>query len=254
MSYGIFAEFYDELTLNVGYDRRAAYLAVLLAKFGHRAGLTLDLACGTGSLTLELAKLGIDVYGADASEEMLSVAQEKALESNTDTLFLCQKMQELDLYGTIDTCVCSLDSINHLTDIDDVQKTFEKVSLFMNKGGLFVFDVNTVYKHKEILADNTFVYDTDNVYCVWQNSLKENNIVDIDLTFFVPDGESYYRYDESFSERAYTRDELTELLNKAGFEVQAVYGDMGFNEPTENEQRIVFVAKKITETGTASVE
>ena len=91
MSYGIFAEFYDELTLNVGYDRRAAYLAVLLAKFGHHAGLTLDLACGTGSLTLELAKMGIDIYGADASEEMLSVAQEKALENNIDTLFLCQK-------------------------------------------------------------------------------------------------------------------------------------------------------------------
>ena len=254
MSYGIFAEFYDELTQNVGYDRRAAYLAVLLAKFGHNAGLTLDLACGTGSLTLELAKLGIDIYGADASEEMLSVAQEKAAQANIDTLFLCQKMQELDLYGTIDTCVCSLDSINHLTDINDVQKAFEKVSLFMNKGGMFVFDVNTVYKHKEILADNTFVYDTDDVYCVWQNSLKENNVVDIDLTFFVPDGESYFRYDESFSERAYTRDELTELLNKAGFEVQAVYGDMGFNEPRETEQRIIFVAKKITETGTASVE
>ena len=245
MSYGIFAEFYDELTLNVGYDRRAAYLAVLLAKFGHNAGLTLDLACGTGSLTLELAKMGIDVYGVDASEEMLSAAQEKAYESNIDTLFLCQKMQELDLYGTIDTCVCSLDSINHMTDIADVQKTFERVSLFMNKGGLFVFDVNTVYKHREILSDNTFVYDTDNVYCVWQNSLKENNIVDIDLTFFVPDGESYQRYDESFSERAYTQDELTELLNNAGFEVQAVYGDMGFNEPRDNEQRVIFVAKKI---------
>lgn len=245
MSYGIFAEFYDELMQGVGYDRRAAYLAVLLAKFGHNAGLTLDLACGTGSLTLELAKMGIDVYGVDYSEEMLSVAQEKAFEENIDTLFLCQKMQELDLYGTIDTCICSLDSINHLTEISDVQKTFERVSLFMNKGGFFVFDVNTVYKHREILADNTFIYDTDDVYCVWQNSFRENNIVDIDLTFFVPEGENYTRYDENFSERAYSRDELTELLNKTGFEVQAVYGDMGFNEPHKNEQRIIFVAKKI---------
>ncbi|MCR5653683.1 MAG: class I SAM-dependent methyltransferase [Ruminococcus sp.] len=245
MSYGIFAEFYDELTQNVGYDRRAAYLAVLLAKFGHSAGLTLDLACGTGSLTLELAKLGVDIYGVDASEEMLSVAQEKAFEQNIDTLFLCQKMQELDLYGTIDTCICSLDSVNHLTDIKDVEKAFERVSLFMNRGGYFVFDANTVYKHKEILADNTFVYDTDNVYCVWQNSLKENNIVDIDLTFFVPDGETYTRYDESFSERAYSREELTELLNKTGFELQAVYGDMGFQKPHENEQRIIVVAKKM---------
>ena len=245
MSYGIFAEFYDELTLNVGYNRRAAYLAVLLAKFGHNAGLTLDLACGTGSLTLELAKLGIDVYGADASEEMLSIAQEKAYEAGIDVLFLCQKMQELDLYGTIDTCVCSLDSINHLTDIDDVRKTFGRVSMFMNKGGLFVFDVNTVYKHSEILSNNTFVYDTDNVYCVWQNSIKENNTVQIDLTFFVSNGEGYRRCDESFCERAYTIDELTRLLNEAGFEVQAVYGDMGFNKPSEKEQRVIFVAKKM---------
>ncbi|MBR1730944.1 MAG: class I SAM-dependent methyltransferase, partial [Ruminococcus sp.] len=191
------------------------------------------------------AKMGIDVYGVDCSEEMLSVAQEKAFEENIDTLFLCQKMQELDLYGTIDTCICSLDSINHLTEISDVQMTFERVSLFMNRGGYFVFDVNTIYKHKEILADNTFVYDTDDVYCIWQNSLKENNIVDIDLTFFVPEGESYTRYDESFSERAYSNEELTELLNKAGFEIQAVYCDMGFNKPLKTEQRVIYVAKKV---------
>lgn len=245
MSYGVFADFYDGLTLNVDYARRASYIAVLFAKLGHNMGLTLDLACGTGSLTLELAKMGVDVYGVDGSEEMLSVASEKAFEQNIDTLFLCQKTQELDLYGTIDTCVCSLDSINHLTDRDDVRKTFAKVSLFMNKGGYFLFDVNTVYKHEKVLADNTFVYDTDDVFCVWQNSLRENNTVDIDLTFFIPDGEVYSRYDESFSERAYTTDELTEMLNEAGFEVQAVYGDMGFFPPKEKDERIVFVAKKI---------
>lgn len=245
MSYGVFAEFYDKLTLNVDYERRAAYLAVLFAKLGHQAGLTLDLACGTGSLTLELAKLGIDVYGADGSEEMLSAAQDKAFEQNIDTLFLCQKMQELDLFGTIDTCVCSLDSINHLTDAEDVKKTFGRVSLFMNKGGLFVFDVNTPYKHQKVLENNTFVYDTDEVYCVWQNSLKENNIVDIDLTFFVPDGELFERYDESFSERAYSREELSAWLEESGFRVDAVYGDMGFFEPAQNEQRVIFVARKI---------
>ena len=245
MSYGYFAEFYDSLTLNVDYERRAAYIAVLFAKLGHNMGLTLDLACGTGSLTLALAKMGVDVYGVDASEEMLSVAQEKAYEEHIDTLFLCQKMQELDLYGTIDTCVCTLDSINHLTDIEDVRKTFSKVSLFMNKGGYFLFDVNTPYKHREVLANNTFVYDTDDVYCVWQNTLKDNDIVDMELTFFVPEGEGYVRCDESFSERAYSREQLTELLNEAGFEVQAIYGDMGFFEPLKNEQRVVFVAKKM---------
>ena len=185
MSYGVFADFYDGLTLNVDYARRASYIAVLFAKLGHNMGLTLDLACGTGSLTLELAKMGVDVYGVDGSEEMLSVASEKAFEQNIDTLFLCQKMQELDLYGTIDTCVCSLDSINHLTSENDVIETFRRIEKYLAPDGLFVFDANTVYKHRNILGDNCFIYDTDTVFCAWQNSYCEkDNRVDITLDFF----------------------------------------------------------------------
>lgn len=121
-SYGIFADFYDALTLNVDYKERARCIVDTLKSLNHDMGLTLDLACGTGKLTLELKKLGVDVYGADASEDMLSVAYEKAVEEGFgDMLFLCQKMQELDLYGSIDTCVCTLDSINHMTDIADVK-------------------------------------------------------------------------------------------------------------------------------------
>ncbi len=244
-SYGIFADFYDALTLNVDYKERARYIVDTLKSLNHDMGLTLDLACGTGKLTLELKKLGVDVYGADASEDMLSVAYEKAVEEGFgDMLFLCQKMQELDLYGSIDTCVCTLDSINHMTDIADVKKTFERVSLFMNKGGYFLFDVNTVYKHREVLGDNTFVYDLDEVYCVWENSLKENNIVDIDINFFVPNGELYERYEESFSERAYTENELTDMLKGAGFEVVKRFGDMTDKAPNDDEQRVIYIAKK----------
>lgn len=244
-SYGIFADFYDALTLNVDYKERARYIVDTLKSLNHDMGLTLDLACGTGKLTLELKKLGVDVYGADASEDMLSVAYEKAVEEGFgDMLFLCQKMQELDLYGSIDTCVCTLDSINHMTDIADVKKTFERVSLFMNKGGYFLFDVNTVYKHREVLGDNTFVYDLDEVYCVWENSLKENNIVDIDINFFVPNGELYERYEESFSERAYTENELTDMLKGAGFEVVKRFGDMTDKVPSDDEQRVIYIAKK----------
>lgn len=244
-SYGIFADFYDALTLNVDYKERARYIVDTLKSLNHDMGLTLDLACGTGKLTLELKKLGVDVYGADASEDMLSVAYEKAVgEGFGDMLFLCQKMQELDLYGSIDTCVCTLDSINHMTDIADVKKTFERVSLFMNKGGYFLFDVNTVYKHREVLGDNTFVYDLDEVYCVWENSLKENNVVDIDINFFVPNGELYERYEESFSERAYTENELTDMLRGAGFEVVKRLGDMTDKAPSDDEQRVIYIAKK----------
>ncbi len=243
-SYGVFADYYDALTLNVDYKQRAEYIVNTLEKLGHNMGLTLDLACGTGKLTLELKKLGVDVYGADASEEMLSYAYEKACENGFNILFLRQKMQELDLYGSIDTCVCTLDSINHLTEIEDVKKTFERVSLFMNSGGCFLFDVNTVYKHKNILADNTFVYDLDEVYCVWENSLKENNIVDISINLFVPEGGLYSRFEENFSERAYSDEELTSMLNEAGFEVLARYSDLSMNAPLEDDERIIYIAKK----------
>lgn len=209
-------------------------------------GLSLDLACGTGSLTVELKKNGVDVYGIDASYDMLSFAREKAEESGLDILFLCQKMQSIDLYGTIDTCVCTLDSINHLTKISDVQKTFDRVSLFMNPGGYFLFDANTIYKHQKVLSDNTFVYDTDDVFCVWQNSLRENNIVDIELDFFEREGKVYYRTEEKFAERAYSDEELTDMLVSAGFEVVSRYGDMTFDDPKEDEQRVIYVARKLS--------
>ncbi|MBQ5347340.1 MAG: class I SAM-dependent methyltransferase [Ruminococcus sp.] len=243
-SYGVFADYYDALTLNVDYEKRALYIVNTLKKLGHKMGLTLDLACGTGKLTLELKKLGVDVYGADGSQEMLSFAYEKAVENGFNILFLCQKMQELNLYGGIDTCVCTLDSINHMTDIEDVRKTFERVFLFLNDGGYFIFDVNTVYKHQNVLCDNTFVYDLDEVYCVWENSLKENNIVDININLFVPEGELYERFEESFSERAYSDAQLMSMLNGAGFEVVKRFSDMSENAPEESDERIIYIAKK----------
>ncbi|MGN0488422.1 MAG: class I SAM-dependent DNA methyltransferase [Ruminococcus sp.] len=244
-SYNDFAEFYDSLMINAEYKKRAEYILKLFNKLNHNMGLTLDLACGTGNLTLELAKAGVDIYGIDGSEEMLSQAINKSAQQGLNILFLCQKMQEIDLYGTIDTCVCTLDSINHMTDIKDVQKTFDRVSLFMNKGGYFLFDLNTIYKHREILCNNIFVYDTEDVYCVWQNSLKENNLVEIDLDFFIPEDEVYFRASEHFEERAYSDEEITAMLNKAGFEKIALYGEMTFDSPKDTEQRVIYVAQKI---------
>ncbi len=246
MAYEVFADYYDFLTDNVNYSQRADYILDLLKRFNHAPGLTLDLACGTGSLTLELKKRGVDIYGIDGSPDMLSVALQKASDSGEQILYLCQPMQNIDLYGTIDTCICTLDSINHLTNPEDVRRTFEKVSLFMNEGGLFVFDVNTPYKHAQILSDNVFVFDTDEVYCVWQNTPSQENVTDISLDFFIPEGDVYQRITEEFSERAYTESELTDMLQKSGFSIEAVLGDMTFSAPTQTEQRMIFVARKIS--------
>lgn len=241
--YGSFAEFYDGLMEDAQYERRCEYILELLKRHGHNAGLTLDLACGTGSLTVELKKRGVDVYGVDGSVEMLSKAAQKCAEEGLNILFLNQQMQELDLYGTIDTCVCMLDSINHITDMELVRQTFDRVGLFMNNDGLFIFDVNTVYKHQQVLGNNAFIIENEKVFCAWQNTLKEDYLVEIDLDFFVEENETYYRYSESFAERAYSHSQLTEMLESAGFSVEAVYGDINFEPVKDNEQRAIYVAR-----------
>ena len=241
--YRFFSQYYDNLTFNVDYKKRADYIQSVLSLCDHDWGLTLDLACGTGSLTLELKRRGVDIFGIDGSHEMLSIAMDKAYDAQLQVLFLCQQMEQLDLYGTIDTCICTLDSLNHITDQKHLQQVFDRVALFMNPDGYFVFDVNTVYKHQQILANNTFIYDMDSVYCVWQNSLKENNIVNIDLDLFEREGEVYHRSSEHFKERAYEIDVLKEMLEKAGFEVKAVYRDMTTDPLCDDSDRAVFVAR-----------
>lgn len=242
-SYLSFARFYDGLMQDACYEKRCDYILKLAESFGHDMGITLDLACGTGTLTRLLKKRGVDVFGIDYSMEMLSEAMQSASEEGLDILFLRQKMQSIDLYGTINTCVCTLDSINHLTKIEDVAKTFDRVGLFMDDDGLFIFDVNTVYKHKNVLADNTFVYENDSVFCVWQNTPEDDNKVKIDLDFFEEENGVYYRSSESFSERAYTDAEIRKMLTDVGFEVEAVYGDLTFESPKADEQRAIYVAR-----------
>jgi hypothetical protein len=169
---------------------------------------------------------------------------EKANENGLNILFLNQEMTELDLYGTINACVCTLDSINHLENFEEVKKAFEKVSLFLEKDGVFIFDVNTLYKHSEILADNIFVYDTEKVYCVWQNE-KKGDSVNISLDFFTENGDgSFNRTGEFFTETAYSLDRIENALKDSGFYVKNIfdgYTDKPVNEKTE---RAVFVCIK----------
>lgn len=247
MSYGIFSSVYDILTENVEYERIAEKICSLLRSNGVDGGLLLDLGCGTGTLSFLLEKKGYDIIGADASEDMLSIANEKKYDENSSAIFLCQSGEELDLYGTIDCAVCVLDTVNHIENLEKIRETFKKISLFMNMGGIFVFDINTVYKHENILGDNTFVYDMDEVYCVWQNSFdKEEMETKIDLDFFIKneDDEGYERYSESFSEYAYKTKDILKILNECGFEIISLCDDYTDEEIKEDTQRITIVAKK----------
>ncbi len=245
MSYDNFSRYYDLLTDNVEYEKRADYFCRLLSMCGIKDGILLDLACGTGSISVAMAKRGFDVIGVDSSIGMLNAARQKAFESGQQILLLNQSMDDIDLYGTVDCAVCVLDSINHLDNADSVRRTFEKVSLFMNQGGAFAFDVNTLYKHKHILADNTFVYDLDELYCVWQNSFNESDFsVDIALDFFEEDDGAYYRSGECFTEQAYELSDIRNWLEEAGFEVICIFDDMTENDAHPETERAVFLAKK----------
>lgn len=252
-SYKDFAYFYDELMQDAQYGKRCDYICSLLKAAGKETGILLDLACGTGTLSLMLKERGYEVIGVDASEDMLGAAQEKKmLCGDNETIFLCQKMQELDLFGTIDAAICTLDSLNHVTSEDDVKEIFRRVSLFMNDGAVFIFDVNTPYKHEHILADNTFIYDLDSVFCVWQNTfIKENCSTRITLDFFEKaedesgeESDIYIRHSEEFAERGYEIETLKKYLEDVRFEVLGIYGELTVKDINEQTQRAVFVCKK----------
>lgn len=245
MSYDNFSDFYDLLTDNVEYEKRADYFCRLLSMCGIKSGILLDLGCGTGSMSVKMAERGFDVIGVDSSVGMLNAARQKAYENGAEILLLNQNMQEIDLYGTVDCAICVLDGINHLEGEADVKRTFEKVSLFMNKGGAFAFDVNTIHKHKNILADNVFVYEPDDLFCVWQNNYNpDDNSVDISLDFFEEDDGVYYRSCESFTEQAYELDVIKLWLEKAGFEVVGIFDDLTIDPVNPETERAVFLAKK----------
>lgn len=248
MMYSAFARYYDELTGNISYEQRASYFDEIIKDFGAPGPILLDLACGTGSLSLAFAEKGYDVIGVDASPEMLSVAMEKKLEQGRDVLFLCQDMCDLDLYGTVDVTVCALDSLNHLPCPEQVQAAFRSVSLFTAPGGLFLFDVNSPYKQRQVLGNNTFVYDLDEVYCVWQNSYDEGeDSVHLSLDFFQYDEEEdcYRRQSEDFWERTYEPQWLRQQLERSGFELLALYADDSRQPPQAESQRLIFVARKL---------
>ena len=248
-----FARYYDAFTANVNYPARARYFDRLIKKAGksHGGNILLDLACGTGSLSWRFAAMGYQVIGVDSSPDMLAVAAAKAGEivlpdGAVPPLFLCQTMQELDLYGSIDACVCALDSINHLPGYPALKAVFARVALFLAPGGVFAFDVNTRHKHKNILADNAFVYKSGGVVCLWQNAYNPKDCsVDIALDFFTPQADGLYRREtQRFSECVFTHRQLCGALGGAGLKLLAVYEENTLRPPGKQAQRVVYLAQK----------
>lgn len=237
-----FSAFYDALMTDVDYAARADYLLDLFEQHGTKPRSVLDIACGSGSLCAEFQKRGIDTIGVDGSDSMLMRAREKL---GGGTLLLEQDMRELDLYGTVDGAVCTLDSLNHLCRIDEVAEVFRRARLFVEPGGLFLFDVNTVYKHREVLGNTAFVTEQPGLLCVWRNRyLPRTHEVDMLLDFFVEEENgAYTRYEDTVRERAYSERTLQRLLSETGWETVAVYDDMTTDAPEDTCERMAFVAR-----------
>lgn len=244
-SYCEFSAVYDELTQNVDYPKRFEYINHFLLENNITNGTILDLACGTGSISIELIKNGFDVIGIDLSENMLEIASNRLLEYGDNFSLLKGSMTDYRLDKSVKACICSLDSINHLNDINDVEKTFCNVYNSLDENGVFVFDVNTIYKHNEILANNTFVFDEEDFYLVWDNEFVSDRVVRILLDMFVWNGKAYDRFSENFEETAYSIEDLLDALCRAGFSDISVYDELTLNPPREKSERLYFICKKV---------
>lgn len=243
--YHILANVYDRLQ-DINYDEFVDYYEAVFDKFGIKPELVLDIGCGTGNITLPMARRGYDMIGVDLSEEMLGIAMEKAKVENKDILFLNQDMTEFELYGTVGAMVSALDSINYLTEEGQLESMLKLLHYYLDPGGIFIFDINTEYKFKNILDGQAFVYDQDDVYCVWNNDYdREEKLCYFDLNFFLknPNG-TYKRFDEYQQERSYSIDEIEKIIKNCNLELLGVYDNLSFNPPKDNSERLFFVVKR----------
>ena len=242
------ARVYDKLNKEIDYSKWADFFERCFEKYcKEKPAIVLDLACGTGRMTCEMAKRGYDMIGVDGSIDMLSEAYSK---DTSGILYLCQDMRELELYGTVGATVCCLDSLNYLVNDGELERVLSLVHNYSDPDALFIFDVNSEFKFENVYADNAYILEDENddggaIFCGWQNSYdRESRVCSFYLSVF-EEGENgeYYRADEEQRERCYTVDEIKNTLAKSGFEFIDVFSDVEFSGVTESSERLYFVAR-----------
>ena len=245
MAYNEFAYFYDEFNGEADYDALYAYITGELKNHGVTDGILADLGCGTGDLTLMLTQAGYDVIGIDRSEEMLSVLREKADELGLTgrLLLLKQDLLDLDLYGTIRAAVSTFDTYSHIGPQENFEKAIRKAAYFMEKGGVFIFDLNTPYKHQYILAGQTFDIEAEDADCHWSNRYDEV-ARRVDITIDIDYHETGEHFREQFSEYSYPLDTVRALLEKYGFTVAKIADGEDFGAVRDDSPRWIITAVK----------
>ena len=244
-AYEALAFSYDSLTRDIPYEHMLSYMEALLHRHGQHPKTVLDLACGTGSMSVLLAQKGYRVLAADLSEDMLSMAWEKAAELEENRpYFICQPMEELALPYEVDWIVCCLDSLNYVTQPEKCRMALQCCYDALAPGGTLIFDINSEEKLKG-LDGQVFLDENEDTYCVWRAEFdREENICYYGMDIFQRDEDRWQRSFEEHAEYAYSVAELTEYLKQAGFSAVEVYGDRSFDAPQAGEQRIYFYAQK----------
>ena len=254
-SYTNFAYVYDTFMDNVPYDEWCDYLVSLLKEYGIDDGLILDMGCGTGNMTSRLCQLGYDMIGIDNSEDMLAIAREKAVGDEENILYLLQDMRSFELYGTVRAIVSICDSMNYILKEEELLQVFKLVNNYLDPEGLFIFDLNTLYKYETLLGDRTIAENRGDCSFIWDNYYyDEEKINEYELSIYVKaededemegaEGELFYRYTETHYQRAYDLETVKQLIEKAGMKFVAVYDAMTRNAPAEDSERVYIIARE----------
>ncbi|MFT4143057.1 MAG: class I SAM-dependent methyltransferase [Mobilitalea sp.] len=251
--YTSFASVYDMFMDNVPYDEWADYVQKLLKNYKIENGLILELGCGTGSMTRQLAERGYDMIGIDNSEEMLQIARDKGV-GTKDILYLCQDMREFELYGTVSAVISVCDSMNYILSEEDLLKVFKLVNNYLDPQGLFIFDLDTEYAYEEIIGDQVIAENRDEGSFIWENTYYEDEkINEINLTLFIPEKVKdkasdekvlYHKYEETHQRKAYSIDTVKQLIEAAGMEWVAVYDTLTEKKPKKTSERVYIIARE----------
>ncbi|WP_195999344.1 class I SAM-dependent methyltransferase [Clostridium sp. 1001271B_151109_B4] len=245
MAYGEFAKIYDELiNEDINYDEMVDCILRICDESNIEFNDYLDIACGTGNVTVRIAKHFKNIYGVDLSEDMLREAFDKLKSERIKGKIICQDMTELSLNRKFDLITSVLDSTNYVTDIEGLKNYFKGVYEHLKDDGLFIFDVNSYYKLSEILGNNIYTYSEEDVFYTWEN-VFEDDLLSMFLTFFVKKGELYERFEEEHLERAYKESQLESILEELDFKVINKFDGYSNDNVQANSERIVYVVKKI---------
>lgn len=243
--YSGFSNIYDEAMDNIPYEKWSEDITELLKQQGIESGVICELGCGTGTMTELLAKKGYQMIGVDMSADMLQQAMEKKLASGADIQYVMQDMRELTLHHPVDAMISVCDSMNYITEDEDLKQVFARAREFLNPSGIFLFDMKTEYCYEMIIGDHVMVEHTEDTSCIWENTYyKEEKINEYALTIFErePGTELFRRYEEVHEQRAYEIQEVENALREAGFSLLYIYGGQIGKELTEDCERIYFVA------------